>query len=121
MRYRKLTADNDYTFGNGQLDFYQDVPEAVGQSVLTRLLLFLGEWYLDITAGTPYLEAILGKFSQTAADVAIQDRVNLTTGVVDISQYQSTLNPDTRELDVELAIDTVYGPTAMQVANYANF
>jgi hypothetical protein len=121
MRYRILTADNDYSFGNGQADFYHDVPEAVGQSVLTRLLLWLGEWYLDTSAGTPYLEGILGKYSQTNANITIQDQVQQTTGVTDISSYDSELNADTRALSVQLSIDTIYGPTAVQIANYVNF
>jgi hypothetical protein len=121
MRYRKLSSDNDYVFGNGQLDFYDNVPEAVGQSVLTRLLLWLGEWYLDTSAGTAYVQGILGKYSQTNANITIQDRVQQTTGVTDISSYNSNLNPETRSLSVALSIDTVYGPTAVQVANYVNF
>lgn len=125
MRYRKLSADNDYTFGNGQLNFYRDEPAAVGQAVETRLLLFLGEWYLDISAGTPYLQGILGKFSKERADGTIQQQVLGTTtdnpnvqAVTDISKYVSTVDPDTRAMNVELSIDTIYGPTAVQIANY---
>lgn len=127
MRYRKLTTDNDYSFGNGQLDFYRDVPEAVGQAVLTRLLLFLGEWYLNIEAGTPYFQGVLGKHSQLTADTTIQQSIlNTTDGqgaiaVTDISKYESTLNPDTRALDAETAIDTIYGPTQIQIQNYTIF
>jgi hypothetical protein len=29
MRYRKLDADGDYSFGNGSADFYVNSPEAV--------------------------------------------------------------------------------------------
>lgn len=128
MRYRKLTADNDYSFGNGQLDFYRDEPAAVGQAAMTRLLLWLQEWYLDVTAGTPYLQGVLGKYSQAEADITIQTRVLDTTtddattpAVTDISKYVSSVNPDTRAMNVELAIDTIYGPTAVQIANYAIF
>lgn len=122
MRYRKLTATGDYSFGNGQLDFYNNVPEAVGQSVMTRLLLWLGEWYLDTTKGTPYLQGILGKYSQTVADVTIQDQVLQTTGVVNISNFASELNPNTRAYSVPtLDINTIYGPTQVQMANYTNY
>lgn len=125
MRYRKLTADNDYSFGNGQLDFWQNVPEAVGQSVLTRLLLWLGEWYLDTTQGTPYIQGVLGKHSLQQADTTIQQRILDSTDdqgvptVTDIVSYQSELDPDNRAMSAETRIDTVYGPTAVQIANYA--
>lgn len=127
MRYRKLTADNDYQFGNGQLDFWRDVPEAVAQSVLTRLLLWLGEWYLDTTSGTPWLQGVLGKHSLPEADVTIQQRILASTDelgnptVTNIASYESELDPDTRAMDVQTTLDTIYGPTPLQIENYRIF
>lgn len=121
MRYRKLTADGDYSFGNSQLDFYRDVPEAVGQSVQTRLLLWLGEWFLNVDDGTPYMQGILGKYSQQVADTTIQDRVRDTTGVVDIENYESIKDADNRSLSVQFDLNTIYGPTSVEIANYANY
>lgn len=121
MRYRKLTADDDYSFGNNQLDFYRDEPAAVGQSVKTRLLLWLGEWFLDIDQGTPYMQGILGKYSQEVADTTIKDRVLDTTGVVDIQNYESLKDADNRSLSVRFDLDTIYGPSPVEIANYANY
>lgn len=119
MRYRKLTNTGDYSFGNGQLDFYRDVPAAVGQSVKTRILLWLGEWFLNTEDGTPYFQGILGKFSKQNADVVIQDRVTSTDGVVSIANYQSTIDPDNRAMTVQFDLNTIYGPTQVQVNNYS--
>ncbi len=121
MRYRKLSADGDYTFGNGQLDFYRDIPEAVAQSVKTRLLLWLGEWFLNIEDGTPYMQGILGKYSEVFADTTIQDRVTTGQGVVNIDNFVSTKDPDNRSLSVQFDLNTIYGPTAVEVANYVNY
>ncbi len=121
MRYRKLSPTGDYVFGNGQQDFYRDVPDAVAQAVKTRLLLWLGEWFLDIEIGTQYMQGILGKHSKRLADATIQDRVSGTQGLDGIPQYSSTVNPDTRDMTVEMTIDTIYGPTAVQLENYANY
>lgn len=121
MRYRKLSDDGDYTFGGGQLNFWRDVPEAVGQAVQTRLLLWLGEWFLNIDEGTPYMIGILGKHSKEVADITIQDRILGTQGMVDISQYDSTVSPENRDMIVAASIDTVYGPTDVQVQNYTNY
>ena len=96
MRYRKLSPTGDYTFGNGLSDFWINVPDAPAQAVKTRLLLWLGEWFLDTTEGTPYLEGIIGKHSQATADSTIQARVSGTQGIVDIQNYNSVLNPDER-------------------------
>lgn len=127
MRYRKLAPGNDYSFGNGQLDFYRDEPAAVGQSVMTRLLLWLGEWYLDVTSGTPYLQGVLGNYPLAQADVVIQQRALDSTDdqgnatVTDISSYHSTLDPNGRAMEATMTIDTVYGPTPLQIANYRIF
>ena len=121
MRYRKLTPNGDYQFGNGQLDFYRDVPEAVGQSVKTRLLLWLGEWFLNTDDGTPYMQGILGKYSKDVADTTIQDRILNTTGVVDLSNYLSNVDVENRNLSVQTEIDTIYGPTQVQIGNYVAY
>ncbi len=121
MRYRKLSADGDYTFGNGQKDFWRDVPEAVGQACKTRLLLWLGEWFLDIEEGTPYMQGVLGKHSVELANTTIQDRVHGTQGLTDITNYVSAKNPDTRSFGVSFTIDTIYGPSEVDIANYANY
>lgn len=121
MRYRKLGPSDDYTFGNGQQDFWRDVPEAVGQSVKTRLLLWLGEWYLNITEGTPYMQGVFGKHSVDVANTTIQDRALRTFGVTKLKNYLAERDPDTRNLSVEFDIDTIYGPTAVEIENYANY
>lgn len=121
MRYRKLAPGGDYSFGNGQLDFYRDVPQAVGQAVQTRLLLWLGEWYLNIASGTLYMQGILGKKSEAQANATIQKRVISTQGVTDYQNYESTLNANTRNLTVRFDLDTIYGPTKVEVANYGNY
>lgn len=121
MRYRKLTNTGDYSFGNGQADFYRDVPEAVGQSVLTRLLLWLGEWYLNTDDGTPYMTGILGKHSKESADVTIQDRITTTDGITDFQNYESVIDPDNRAMTVQVDLDTIYGPTQLQIESYTNY
>lgn len=121
MRYRKLTALGDYSFGNGQQDFYKDVPEAVGQACKTRLLLWLGEWFLDITDGTPYFQGVLGKFSIDQANVVIKQRAIGTQGLTQITNYLSSLNPDNRDMQVAFSIDTIYGPSTVQLLNYVQY
>lgn len=121
MRYRKLTADGDYSFGNGQLDFYRDVPQAVGQSVQTRLLLWLGEWFLNIDEGTPFMLGVLGKKTKESADVTIQERILSTEGVTDLNDFESLIDPNTRAMTMETNIDTIYGPTRVEIDNYANY
>lgn len=120
MRYRKLTESGDYQFGHGSGDFWHNVPDAVGQAVLTRLLLFSGEWFLDNTEGTPWggfpindnvvaQGQILAEHTQLTREVAIKERVISTPGVLAITNYGSSFDPDTRRFSVNMSLDTIYG------------
>jgi hypothetical protein len=114
MRYRTLDANGDYSFGRGGANFLVNSPPAVAQAVLTRLLLLLGEWYLDTTEGTPWATQILGEHTQATYDAAIRNRVIGTEGVTDIVSYSSFLSQE-RSLSVNMTINTVYGQTALVV------
>jgi len=114
MRYRKLDANGDYSFGQSQNNFWVDVPDGVAQAVKTRLALLQGEWYLDSTEGTPYSTKILGTGTKDLYDIAIRDRILGTTGVNSIVSYSSSLN--NRILSVAVTIDTIYGTTQITVS-----
>jgi hypothetical protein len=61
MRYRREDADGDYTFGSGDDTWLINSPEAVAQAVKTRFELWYGQWFLDTTEGTPWIQSVLGK------------------------------------------------------------
>ncbi len=103
------------------MDFLVNSPAAVAQSVETRLRLWLGEFFGDTSAGTPYPQTILGKHSQAEADASIQNQVTSTDNVIDIQKYESTLDPVTRKLSVKLTIDTAFGATQLDLQNLGNF
>lgn len=112
MKYRKLDAHGDMVFGTGD-DFYQNTPNAVGQAAKTRLLLFLGEWFLDKTVGLPWTTQVLGKYSQRAYDTVIKQQILGTQGVKGIVSYNSSIDSKSRTLTVTATLDTVYGITTL--------
>lgn len=114
MRYRKLTEDGDYSFGNQAADFYKDTPDAVGQAVMTRLRLLRGEWFLDTTEGTPWATEVLGKYTGATYDAAIRQRILGTQGVTELASYSSNLDTERRHLSVTATINTIYGTTTVQ-------
>jgi hypothetical protein len=126
MRYRKLDSNSDMQFGHSSADFWHDRPEAVGQSVMTRLLLFRGEWFLDVTEGTPWggfplnqsvvdQGEILAEHTQLSRDAALRERVIGTPGALAISNYNSHFDPNTRDFAAAMLIDTVYGRLALSI------
>lgn len=109
MKYRKLDENGDMTFGAGLDNYFIDSAEVVAQSVLTRLRMWLREWYLDTNDGTPYYQQVLGKHTQTEAVQAIYRRIRETAGVNRITEFSTAFDPDTRRLRIEVTLDTVYG------------
>lgn len=114
MRYRSLSPEGDYVFGQGSTEFLINSPAAVAQAVRTRLLLEAGEWYLDLTEGTPYSTQILGAGTQALYDQAFQERILDTPGVTTIDDYSSILDQN-RRLSVSANISTLYGAAALTV------
>lgn len=110
-----LDANGDYTFGQGSANFWIDSPQGVAQSVLTRLLLWEGEWFLDQTSGTPYSQEILGYGTKSLYDLAIRARVLATDGVTEIVSYSSSVNPVNRQLTVEMEIMTQFSTQSVTV------
>ena len=55
-----LNSDNDIFVKNGNFVFVDDAAEVL-QNVRSRLLFYMGEWFLDNTLGVPYFQEILTK------------------------------------------------------------
>jgi hypothetical protein len=113
MKVRKLDASGDYVLGTGN-DFFVNTPAGVAQNVKTRLSLLTGEWFVDTSAGTPWIPGILGKVRLQNYDVLLKERILGTTGLLAITAYSSSLDASKRSLSVTVDIDTIYGPATIQ-------
>ena len=114
MKYRKLDANGDYTFGGRHTDFYLDSPDAVAQAVGTRLRLLRGEWFLDKQEGMPWREQVLGKYTAPGYDNAIRQQILGTLGVTELTAYESVLATESRALSVRATVSTVFGAAFVQ-------
>lgn len=110
MRYRRLDKDHDYTFGQGRGSYLTGV-DAVAQAIMTRLLLFTGEWWEDREDGLPLWQKMLGayKVRPEAIDRLIQARILGTPNVTGISSIQSGFNVETRSYSFTAVVDTAFG------------
>ena len=86
----------------------------VGQVVSTRLRLWQGQWFLAVTDGMPWQTQVLGKYTGDVRDMAVQDRIYGTPGMVDIQGYNSQLDTQTRAWTVHATLQTVYGQFVLQ-------
>jgi hypothetical protein len=115
MRVRAQDASGDYTFGQSEANFLINSSDCVAQLVLTRLKLWEGEWSLDTTEGTPWYQQVLGAGTKPFYDIAIQNRILSTQGVVSINTYSSSVDPTTRQLSIDANISTQFGSDVVQL------
>ncbi len=84
--------------------------EEVAQTIATRLRLFLGEYFRDITDGTPWFESVLGKNkSLPQTDAVLKRRIQQTEKVIQVLSFESGYNIDTREYSVNAEVLTNFG------------
>lgn len=109
MRIRAVTADGDYTFGQNGQNYLVNSPAAIGLAISERLGLFTGQWYLDLTAGTPWFTQVIGYGTKGLYDQMVQNVITGTEGVLAILAYSSVENAATRTLSVSAVVQTIYG------------
>jgi len=74
---------------------------AVGQSAKQHLKFFLGEWFLDRSAGVPYFEYVFVRpFREEIAEAVIKDAILETMGVTAIEEFSVSYLYDRREIGV---------------------
>jgi hypothetical protein len=115
MTVRLLGSDGDITTSGRQ--FTTEVEE-VAQTVKTRLRLFLGEYFRDVTDGTPWWESILGKEGTLSSKEAIiKNRIIRTEGVTQLIEFNTDFDINTRAYTVTAGILTQYGSTTVSLTN----
>lgn len=109
MTVRHIDPDTGDIVTSGELQFIGG-REEIAQTVKTRLALFLGEYFRNITDGTPWYEQILGKFtSLDVAESVLRVRIAATSGVVRLTSFNTDFDIDTRRYSVTAGILTIHG------------
>lgn len=89
--------------------------EEIAQTIQTRLRLFLGEYFRDITDGTPWFETILGKnANRNAAEAALRNRIATSPGVIRLTSFSFDVDPVTRKASVSAGVLTSYGIVSVE-------
>lgn len=112
VRVRKLDANYDVVFGNGKLDYLEDL-DAVVQMIRTKLLLFKGEWWENTDIGLPLWQSILGVpgagNNKQAVDALIQKRILETPYVTSMESMSSAYDAATRSYSISVTVNTAFG------------
>jgi hypothetical protein len=112
ITYRKLDATGDPLFGNGQNNFVSDL-EAVAQAIGTRLALYEGEWWEDLSTGTPLFQKILGQgaapLDQQTSALLLKQRISGSPYVLSVTNVQYVYNRATRGSSYVAYVLTQFG------------
>lgn len=105
-----LNKDNDiFIDATGALAAVEDGAEVV-QHVRTRLQFFLDEWFLDLTAGTPWFQTILVKpVNLGTVESIIKARILETPGVDKLLTFTMDFDSVTRFLQIQFSAETTHG------------
>jgi len=105
-------ADNptlgDLRISKRKLAQLQTFGESVAQSIRTRLRWWRGEWFADLSRGTPYLEQLLGKgVSEDTIRAVLRREIERTPGVASVTSIVITTDRATRysTIDIEVLTD----------------
>ena len=84
--------------------------EACGQHARQRIMTFQGEWFLDNTAGMPWLSDIMGKrYNPELAEAIVKNEILDTDGITDISNLSVSFNNEIRNLMIrQVEVSTIY-------------
>lgn len=102
--------DNDIHVDKGRVAI-TDGGLQVGQSVQSRLRLFRGEWFLDIQAGLPWYQQVLGTRNMSRAEHLIKREILQTPGVTKLTRFDVTLDRRTRRMKVSFVFVANSGET----------
>ncbi len=109
-----LDANHDTHLSGSGLAIVRDA-DYVTQAIRTKLLLYQGEWYLNLKAGVPWFQEILvAPANIRRADELIQAEILSVEGTQYLSKYDSTFDAALRSLTVLFDAVTDFGSTGDQ-------
>lgn len=100
---------HDLVVENGDL-IAIDNAERVAQQIKIQLLTWLGEWFLDVTHGVPYLDYILVKNPNLELARSIfREQIMKVDDVDNVLSINLEYDIKTRTMNVEYEASTAYG------------
>lgn len=97
-----------------------DNAERVAQQILITLRFWLGEWFLDVKEGIPYLEYVLVKSPNLLHIRQIfTEAIEKVEGVQRVEEMELAFDIKNRSLRVDYEVSTAYGLlTRREVLSY---
>lgn len=93
--------------------------EQVAQKIRVALKHYFNEYFLDVSAGVPYYEVILGSKDKALGASVMRQQVLLVPGVRAVAKQQVTFQNSGRGLDyfVRAEVDGDSGPEIIEIVD----
>lgn len=115
MTVRRLDENGDIITSG--VIFTSGIDE-VAQTVKTRLRLYYGEYFRDITQGTPWFDVILGKcYPLATKEAVLRNIISQTPNVTTLTSFSTDYDITTRKYTVTAGVLTPYGETYAELTN----
>ena len=102
MSVRRISQNNDFTFGRGKADYISGSKE-IRQNVVTRLRSFTNDFFLDVDNGNPWLNLLGVRGNEKRIIRQIEKTVLTTDGVVSINSIRLISVDINRDARIELS------------------
>ena len=110
LRVRALSPTGDMTFGQGSGNYLINSSAAVCQILNTTLRLWQTEWFLNLSAGIPYLTNVAGYGNLTMGALILKTAALAVPGVINIDNWSVAFDPTLRKYTVTGSnINTIFG------------
>lgn len=109
----KLDDNNVIVFDKGDIVVTSGV-DAIVQSCRIALQMFQGEWFLNLDAGIPYWQSILGQKPRVAIEAArifFRRELELVDGVDKVTKLDISYTGSSRLMTITWQVSTVFGDT----------
>jgi hypothetical protein len=117
MNYLALDPSYDPLFDVGTI---LSGTQAVAQAILTRLKLFQGEWWENLSLGLPMFQTILGQLASArglqAMQLAVQQVILGTPNVTNITSMDVQFDDNTCRLQITAVVQTAFGEASVSTA-----
>lgn len=114
MRIRAIDENGDWEFGKGLQDYFLDL-DAIKMNIETKLRSWKGDCFFNLAAGVDY-NNFLDIGTKIFLDRDVKRVILQSEGVIKINSFLSVLDRGTRDLTIEVEIDTIYGVLKQEVA-----
>lgn len=103
---------HDIVFVNGGCPVTDTIRLSVAQRLKILLQTFLGEWFLNTETGVPYFDGVFGKVqSKNSVDLIFQQKILSDPGVIEITNFTSSLDSSRRTYSMSFTVRTSEGVT----------